>query len=118
MKAANLNFNLIDSYFGLLKSLSPDSKLELISKLSDSLKGGNIPTNKSLDDLYGSFISKKSADEIIGELKNARNFNRQIEGFWKNIFLTLIFVYTFWKGNTALTRELKKRILKIVLFLR
>ena len=81
MKAADLNFNLIDSYLGLLKSLSPDSKLELISRLSDSLKGGKKRTDKSLSDLYGSFISMKSADEIIDELKNVRNFNRQPEGF-------------------------------------
>jgi hypothetical protein len=57
MTAAALNFNPIDSYLGLLKSLSPESKLELISKLSDSLKGGKRPTDKSLSDLYGSFIS-------------------------------------------------------------
>ena len=80
MKAANLKFNLIESYLGLLKSLGPDSKLELISKLSDSLKGSGKPTDKSLSDLYGAFISKKSADEIITELKNGRNFNRKTEG--------------------------------------
>ena len=80
MKAADLKFNLIDSYLGLLKNLSPDSKQELISRLSDSLKGSKKPTNKSLSDLYGAFISKKSADEIITELKSSRNFNRKIEG--------------------------------------
>jgi len=79
MKAADLKFNLIDSYLGLLNNLSPDSKLELISKLSDSLKGSRKPTKKSLSDLYGAFISKKSADEIITELKNSRNFNRKTE---------------------------------------
>ena len=78
MKAANLNFNLIDSYLGLLNNLSPESKLELISKLSDSLKGSKKPTNKSLSDLYGAFISKKSADEIITELKSSRVFNRKM----------------------------------------
>lgn len=81
MKAADLKFNLIDSYLGLLNNLSPDSKLELISKLSDSLKGPKKPTNKSLSDLYGAFKSKKTADEIIADLKNSRNFNRKIEQF-------------------------------------
>ncbi len=80
MKAADLKFNLIDSYLGLLSNLSPDSKLELISKLSDSLKGSKRPTDKSIIDLYGAFISKKSADEIITELKDSRNFNRKTEG--------------------------------------
>ena len=80
MKAADLKFNLIDSYLGLLNNLSPDSKLELISKLSDSLKGSKKPTDKSIGDLYGAFISKKSADEIISDLKDSRNFNRKTEG--------------------------------------
>jgi hypothetical protein len=79
MKTADLKFNLIDSYLGLLSNLSPDSKLELISKLSDSLKGSRKPSKKSLNDLYGAFISKKSADEIITELKNSRNFDRKTE---------------------------------------
>ena len=38
MKTADLNTTLIDSYFTLLKSLSPNNKLELIAKLSKSLK--------------------------------------------------------------------------------
>jgi hypothetical protein len=77
MKASDLKFNLIDSYIGLLKNLSLDSKLELISKLSDSLKGSGKPAGKSLRDLYGAFISKKSADEIITDLRNSRKVNRR-----------------------------------------
>lgn len=79
MKAADLKFNLIDSYLGLLNNLSPDRKLELISRLSDSLKGSQQPTSKSLGELYGAFISKKSADEIIANLKDSRSFNRKTE---------------------------------------
>jgi predicted metal-binding transcription factor (methanogenesis marker protein 9) len=79
MKAENLKFNIIDNYLGLLKNLSPDSKLELISKLSDSLKSSRKPADKSVGDLYGAFISKESADEIITNLKASRNFNRKIE---------------------------------------
>lgn len=81
MKTADLKFNLIDSYLGLLNNLSPDSKLELISKLSDSLKGSKKPTKKSLSDLYGAFVSKESAEEIIANLKSSRTFNRNTEGF-------------------------------------
>jgi hypothetical protein len=58
--------------------LSPDNKLELISRLSDSLKGPK-KNNKSLSDLYGAFKTKKSADEIIADLKKSRNFGRKIE---------------------------------------
>lgn len=76
MEAADLKFNLIDTYLGLLRSLSPENKRELISKLSDSLKSSKKPTGKSIGNLYGAFISKKSADEILSDLKASRNFKR------------------------------------------
>lgn len=68
MEATDLKFNPIDSYSGLLNNLSPHSKLELISIPSDSLKESGQPSGKSIADLYGAFISKKSADEIITDL--------------------------------------------------
>ncbi len=85
MKAANLKFNLIDSYLGLLENLSPDNKLELISILSDSLKSSKKQTEKnsekSLDDLCGAFIFDKTSDDLISDLKNSRNFTRNIKEF-------------------------------------
>ncbi len=95
MKAADLKFNLIDSYLGLLKNLSPDSKIELISRLSDSLKDPKKPTDNSLGNLFGAFISKESADEIITDLKGSRNFNRKTEGLRKDISSTQTCVFIF-----------------------
>jgi hypothetical protein len=79
MKAADLKFNVIDSYLGLLKSLSLENRLELISKLSDSLKSSKKSKDKPLSDLYGAFKTTKSADEIIADLKKSRNFDRKTE---------------------------------------
>jgi hypothetical protein len=79
MKPADLPFNLIDNYIGLLNNLSPDKKLELISRLSESLKEPKKSTNRTIGNLFGAFISKKSADEIITELKNSRNFKHKTE---------------------------------------
>ncbi|MEX2230578.1 MAG: hypothetical protein WD824_00350 [Cyclobacteriaceae bacterium] len=76
MRTPDFKFNLIDSYLGLLKSLCPENKVELISRLSNSLKGSKKPTGKSISDLYGAFISKKSADEILSDLKASRNFKQ------------------------------------------
>ena len=76
MEASDFKFNLVDSYLGVLRRLSPENKLELISKLFDSLKGSKKPTGKSINGLYGAFISKESADEILSDLKASRNFNR------------------------------------------
>ena len=70
---------LADTYFGLLEHLSPQTKRELIAKLSDSLKGGGKKSTRSLRELFGAFVSEKSADEIIADLRDARNFNRNTE---------------------------------------
>ena len=80
MKAADINTTLIDNYFSFLKDLSADAKLELIARLSKSMKTSKKTKKEvSLNSLYGSWESEKSADEIIAELKSARNFNRKRE---------------------------------------
>lgn len=70
MNPSDININLIDAYFGLLKNLNPDSKLELITKLSNSMKTSKKAKNGSLKSLYGAFLSEQSADELINEIKN------------------------------------------------
>jgi len=77
MKSSAININLIESYFLLLKNLSPDSKLELIARLSKSMKTGKKTKYHSLKLLFGAFVSEKSADDLIDEIKKARNFNRK-----------------------------------------
>lgn len=80
MKTADINTTLVDNYFSFLKNLSPDSKLELIARLSKSMKTTKKSKKEvSLSSLYGSWESEQSADEIIAELKSARNFNRKRE---------------------------------------
>lgn len=79
MGASDVNINLVDSYYTLLKNLSPNNKLELIAKLSKSMKTTKAKKEVSLSSLYGSWVSEQSADELVAELKKARNFNRQRE---------------------------------------
>ncbi len=80
MKTADLNKSLIDSYYTLLKSLSPNNKLELIARLSKSMKTTKkIEKEVPLESLYGSWESSQTADELIAELKAARNFSRKRE---------------------------------------
>lgn len=76
MDSAKINTNLVDNYLGLLKNLSPDNKLELISRLSNSMKTAKNIESDSLKSLYGAYHSKKNADEIIDDLKQSRTFNR------------------------------------------
>lgn len=77
MKRGDMNAKIIDSYFGLLKNLSSDAKLELIARLSNSMKSSKKRKDNSLQSLYGTFISEKSAEELIDEIRQARTFNRK-----------------------------------------
>ena len=71
--------NIADYYFGFFKNLRHDSKLDLITKLSESLKTTENMNEVSLQSLFGSFKSEQSADDIINEIRNSRNSNREIE---------------------------------------
>lgn len=77
MKTANINTNLIDSYFTLLKGLSTDNKLELIARLSKSMKTTKAKKDASWESLFGSWELDQSADEFVKELKKDRNFTRK-----------------------------------------
>ena len=77
----NVNTSLIDNYFGLLNSLSKETKLRLIAKLSNSVADEVIKNENVVDKYFGAFKSNKSAEEIVIEIKESRNFNRTIESF-------------------------------------
>ena len=64
----------------MVKNCSVDVKLELISKITDSLKGVKEDVkDDSWKKLFGAWESKESAEEIINQLRASRYTNRQIE---------------------------------------
>lgn len=77
MKTADINTNLIDSYFTLLKSLSPNNKLELIAKLSKSMKTPTKSKDMSWKSLFGALELEQSADDFVEDLKKDRKFSRK-----------------------------------------
>ena len=77
MRTADRNTNLIDSYFTLLKSLSPNNKLELIAKLSQSMKTTRETKDTSWKSLFGALELDQSADEFVEDLKKDRKFSRK-----------------------------------------
>jgi hypothetical protein len=79
MKTPEINTTIIESYIGLLDNLSPSSKLDLISKLTESVKTDLTRGKTSLKEAFGAFDSAKSAEEIIEEIQSSRVFNRHIE---------------------------------------
>ena len=76
MNATDINTNLIDSHFMLLKNLSPNNKLELIAKLSQSMKKTKIEKDNSWKSLFGAFELDQSVDDFVEGMKNDRKFKR------------------------------------------
>lgn len=81
MRTIDINTTLIEGYLRLLDNLSLNNKLDLISKLILSAKTDISPRKKSFYEAFGAWDSKKTADEIICEIRDSRTFNRQIEKF-------------------------------------
>ncbi|MCD8094311.1 MAG: hypothetical protein LUF01_16485 [Bacteroides sp.] len=75
----SMSLNLVDSYWDLLKNLSTDMKLKLISKLSDSLIKENKESEHedSFDKFYGAWKDDKEAEELIDEIRSSRTFGKR-----------------------------------------
>jgi hypothetical protein len=63
-----------------LETLSPGAKLDLISRLTQSLKSQVRPKENLFDSSFGAWTGSESAEEIIKGIRGSRTFNRQIEG--------------------------------------
>lgn len=77
MKSIDINSTLIDSYFTLLKNLSPNNKLELIARLSKSLKTTKKTNDTSWKSLFGSLELDQSVEDFVVDLKKERKFSRK-----------------------------------------
>ena len=69
--------NIIENYIGLFESLNSISKLELIEKLTKSLKAENKSKESNFFKSFGAFSSEKTSDEIITEIKASRKFRKK-----------------------------------------
>ena len=81
MKATDINTTLIIGYLRLLDNLSLSNKLDLISKLTLSVKTDFTDKKKYFYKAFGAWQSKQSADEIISDIRNSKTFTREIEKF-------------------------------------
>ena len=77
MKTTGHNTHMLDSYYRLLENLSADHKLELISRLSRSMKSSKRSSGDSWKKLYGALLLDQPADEFIEGLKRDRCFTRK-----------------------------------------
>ena len=81
MRTAEINTTIVDGYARLLDNLSTNNKLDLISRLTASVKSDLTDKKSAFKKAFGAFDSKKSAEEIIEDIRNSRVSTRQIESF-------------------------------------
>jgi len=81
MSTADINTKLIDSYLSLLKNMSAQNKLDLISKLTNTVKIDVAQEKTAFYKAFGGWDKNESAEELIETIKESRTFNRTIEEF-------------------------------------
>lgn len=60
MKTVDINTTIIDGYVQMLDNLSPSNKLDLISKLTASVKSDITNKKSSFKEAFGAFQSEKA----------------------------------------------------------
>lgn len=75
-----INSHILDNYLAFLETLSPGVKLDIISKLTQSLKSEVKAKENLFDSSFGAWVGNESAEDIIQGIRASRMFNRQIEG--------------------------------------
>jgi hypothetical protein len=81
MKTVVIDNTIVEGYIELLDNLSTNTKLDLISKLTNSVKTDLANRKSSFKKSFGAFESKKTAEEIIDEIRNSRVSTRHLESF-------------------------------------
>ena len=76
MNLSSNHISLAEYYFGFLENLNPESKLDLISKLSLSLKKTEGAQEATLQSLFGAYKSDETSEEIIEQIRASRVFTR------------------------------------------
>jgi hypothetical protein len=76
----SLNKNTLEKYFGILKNLDDNSKKNLIIKLTRSLQT-NQEDLAGIDEIFGSWIDSREADDIIADIESSRINKEEKESF-------------------------------------
>ena len=67
----------METYSELFEGLNPMSKLELIGRLSKSLKTDQKKKENSFYKSFGAFLPGAEAEDIIHEIKSSRKFRKK-----------------------------------------
>ena len=81
MRTGELNTIIVNGSVALLDNLKTNNKLDLTSKLAASVKSNLINKKSLFKKAVGASDAKKTAEEIIEEIRSSRVSTRQIESF-------------------------------------
>ena len=72
---------LLENYLGLINQLPEDDQLEIIIRLSKTLKAKRkkAKETEASKSLFGALDDKESAEAWIERIRSARTFNRNLE---------------------------------------
>jgi len=73
------NMTIIEGYLSLLANLNPKTKLDLILKLNSTVKSDKVSKKSIMKKAFGALDTKKTADELIQEIRSSRVSTRKIE---------------------------------------
>ena len=75
------NEAILENYLGLLGGLSRESKIKLVESLNFDINRSIVSETNWIDELYGSFVSDKSAETVISQIRADRRFAHETIGF-------------------------------------
>lgn len=81
MATSDINIEIVEKYFLLLKNMSFDNKVSLISRLTDSLKKESDKDRSTFYKAFGAWDEAENTKELINTIKGSRNFDRKVEEF-------------------------------------
>ena len=110
-KPENWNLILSTPIWKLLNSLSAESKRELISKLSDSLKSSKKDNPGAIKNCLV-LSNPQSAEQIISDLKQTRTFTRNTEKLWKKVSAGYQYLYLLSERQYSLDKNDNARFAK------
>ncbi len=70
---------MVDNYFYFIRTLSPQMQLELVERISHSLKDNIAQKGKTLKHLFGAWKGTETDEELVTEIRKARKLNRKLE---------------------------------------
>ena len=76
------NLSVTDMHMSMLSSLSNDEKLDLITKLSESMRKNKTNPKRTMElfsRFYEDWGGNRTPEEIAEDLRNSRVFTREVE---------------------------------------